>query len=297
MRRRFALSWPPSCSPLRTRSSPATSTRSSGTSWTPSAHSRLPQNGRRSCRRRPRSGASSTAGCSTSRPAGWSPELGFYTIGSAGHEGNAAVAAALRPDRPGAAALPLRRVLPRPRRRRPAGTGVRDVLLGLAAAADEPIAGGRHKVFGHARPRGHPADLHDRVAPAAGRRGRRSRSSVPARSASACRVAGRRDRGLQLRRRLGQPRHRAGRVQHRRVLRAPGLPLPILFVCEDNGLGISVRTPAGWVASALRARPQLRIFAAPRATTRNRRSPSPASWRSACAATAAPRCCTCAPSG
>ena len=48
---------------------------------------------------------------------------GFYTIGSAGHEGNAAVAAALRPTRPGAAALPVRRVLLRPRaaggRRRP----------------------------------------------------------------------------------------------------------------------------------------------------------------------------------
>ena len=24
-----------------------------------------------------------------------------------------------------------------------------------------------------------------------------------------------------------------------------GLPMPVLFVCEDNGLGISVRTPAG----------------------------------------------------
>ena len=34
--------------------------------------------------------------------------------------------------------------------RSPATTGIRDVLLGLVAAADEPIAGGRHKVFGHA---------------------------------------------------------------------------------------------------------------------------------------------------
>ena len=36
------------------------------------------------------------------------------------------------------------------------------------------------------------------------------------------------------------------------------LPLPLLFVCEDNGLGISVRTPAGWVQSAYGSRPHLR---------------------------------------
>src|SRR6185437_3540735 len=29
------------------------------------------------------------------------------------------------------------------------------------------------------------------------------------------------------------------------------LPLPLLWVCEDNGLGISVRSPEGWVESAL----------------------------------------------
>ena len=33
-------------------------------------------------------------------------------------------------------------------RRCPASTALRDVLLGLVASADEPIAGGRHKVFG-----------------------------------------------------------------------------------------------------------------------------------------------------
>ena len=31
----------------------------------------------------------------------------------------------------------------------PPRDGVPDVLLGLVAAAAEPIAGGRHKVFGH----------------------------------------------------------------------------------------------------------------------------------------------------
>ena len=38
--------------------------------------------------------------------------------------------------------------------------------------------------------------------------------------------------------------------------------MPLLFVCEDNGLGISVPTPPGWVELALRSRSQLRYAAA-----------------------------------
>ena len=41
-----------------------------------------------------------------------------------------------------------------------------------------------------------------------------------------------------------------------------GLPMPLLLVCEDNGLGISVRTPDGWVAAAHCGRPALRYFSA-----------------------------------
>jgi len=41
-----------------------------------------------------------------------------------------------------------------------------------------------------------------------------------------------------------------------------GLRIPVLFVCEDNGLGISVRSPEGWVAATLGAKPGLRYFAA-----------------------------------
>src|ERR1700745_1277472 len=67
---------------------------------------------------------------------------GFYTIGSSGHEANAAVAAALRPTDP--APLPYRSgafYLPRAAQV-PGAAPLRDVLLGLAGAADEPIAGG-----------------------------------------------------------------------------------------------------------------------------------------------------------
>src|SRR5256885_5309632 len=77
---------------------------------------------------------------------------GYYTIGSSGHEGNAAVAAALRPTDP--AMLHYRSggfFLARAAQvggRDP----LRDVLLGLVAATEEPIGGGRHKGVGRPHP-------------------------------------------------------------------------------------------------------------------------------------------------
>jgi 2-oxoisovalerate dehydrogenase E1 component len=41
-----------------------------------------------------------------------------------------------------------------------------------------------------------------------------------------------------------------------------GLPVPILFVCEDNGFGISVPTPKGWIEAAYESRPGLAYVAA-----------------------------------
>ena len=38
------------------------------------------------------------------------------------------------------------------------------------------------------------------------------------------------------------------------------VPLLLLFVCEDNGIGISVGTPEGWVAASLSKRAGLRYF-------------------------------------
>src|SRR5438477_13036918 len=67
---------------------------------------------------------------------------GFYTIGSAGHEGDAAVAAALRATDP--ALLHYRSGGFYCARAAQAGDTdpIRDVLRGLVASAAEPIAGG-----------------------------------------------------------------------------------------------------------------------------------------------------------
>jgi 2-oxoisovalerate dehydrogenase E1 component len=41
-----------------------------------------------------------------------------------------------------------------------------------------------------------------------------------------------------------------------------GVPMPLLFVCEDNGIGISVKTPRGWIEHTYGNRDGLRYFEA-----------------------------------
>lgn len=39
-----------------------------------------------------------------------------------------------------------------------------------------------------------------------------------------------------------------------------GVGLPLLCLCEDNGIGISTKSPAGWIAAVLQSRPGLSYF-------------------------------------
>ncbi len=187
--------------------------------------------------------------------------VGYYTIGSAGHESNAAVAEALRVDDPAllhyrSGALYLARAA-----RVPGHDGVRDVVLSLRAAAADPISGGRHKVFGH-------GDLH--VIP--------QTSTIASHVPRAVGLAFAVERAARLGRRTPWPadcvvvcslgdasvNHSTaqGGLNTAAWVAHQGLPLPLLVVCEDNGVGISVPSPPGWVASALQARPQLRYVSA-----------------------------------
>src|SRR4051794_20318530 len=74
---------------------------------------------------------------------------GYYTIGSAGHESNAALGLVTRPDDP--ALLHYRSGGFYVARATLAGqtSPVRDLLLSLTSSRRDPISGGRHKVFGH----------------------------------------------------------------------------------------------------------------------------------------------------
>ncbi|TCO33152.1 2-oxoisovalerate dehydrogenase E1 component [Kribbella steppae] len=184
---------------------------------------------------------------------------GFYTIGSAGHEGNAAVAAALQPTDP--ALLHYRSGAFYLARAEQCGSkeGLRDILLGVAAATAEPIAGGRHKVFGR----------HDlAIIP--------QTSTIASHLPRAMGVAFSISRSAK----LGVPspwpqdaivvtsfgdasaNHSTATGAINATLHASyqGLPMPLLLVCEDNGIGISVRTPEGWIRQAYGQRPGLRYF-------------------------------------
>ncbi len=179
---------------------------------------------------------------------------GFYTIGSAGHEANAFVAAALRPDDP--ALLHYRSGgFYLARAQQVAGhDGVGDILKGLLAAADEPIAGGRHKVFGNADLAVIPqtstiASQLPRALGVAFAIGASDELDVDMQwQPDALAVCSFGDASLNHSTAQGAI-NAAAQMAHR------GVPLPLLLVCEDNGLGISVPTPAGWVAASLSSRP------------------------------------------
>ena len=173
---------------------------------------------------------------------------GYYTIGSSGHEGNAGVAAALRITDP--ALLHYRSgafYLARCQQASPPRDGVRDVLLGLVGAADEPIAGGRHKVFGH--PRLHIIPQTSTIASHLPRALGRA-AEWPA---DAIVVASLGDASL-------NHSTAAGAINTAAYCAYQHLPLPLLMVIEDNGLGISVRTPPGWVRAAARSVPGVGYF-------------------------------------
>ena len=181
----------------------------------------------------------------------------FYSIGSSGHEGTAAMAAATRTTdmaflhyRDGAFLI---------QRKKQAGglTPLYDMALSFAASADDPISGGRHKVLGCAQtfvppqtstiashlPKAvgaaHSIGMaqrlkledavlpHDAIILASFGDASANHSTSQGAFNSACWAA----------------------YQH--------LPMPIIFLCEDNGIGISVRTPGGWIEANYAQRPAL----------------------------------------
>jgi 2-oxoisovalerate dehydrogenase E1 component len=130
-------------------------------------------------------------------------------------------------------------------------------MLGVVAAAVEPIAGGRHKVFGR-------KEL--AVIPMT--------STIASHLPRAVGIALAIDRAARLGIASPWPQDAVvlcsfgdASLNHATAQAALNttaqityqrLPLPLLFVCEDNGLGISVPTPPGWVESALTARTEIR---------------------------------------
>jgi 2-oxoisovalerate dehydrogenase E1 component len=181
---------------------------------------------------------------------------GFYTIGSAGHESNALVAMALRPTDPALLHYRSGAFYVARAGQVPGSTPIRDVLQGLMALADEPIAGGRHKVFGHPDlgiiPQTSTVASHlPRAVGLAVALHRAYRLGVacewPADAVVVCSFGD------------ASANHStaAGAINTAIGTAYRGLQVPLLFVCEDNGWGISVPTPPGWIETAYGSRPGL----------------------------------------
>lgn len=184
----------------------------------------------------------------------------FYTIGSAGHEGNAAIARALRPTDP--AFLHYRdAAFLIERSRQVAGqTPLWDLLLSFAASRDDPISGGRHKVLGSKALNVPPQT-----------------STIASHLPKAVGAA----YSLGLWRRLGgggewpmdslvlcsfgdasfNHSTAQGALNTAACATYQGAPLPLVMVCEDNGIGISTPTPTGWIEASMRACPGFHYLA------------------------------------
>ena len=183
----------------------------------------------------------------------------FYTIGSSGHEGNAMVARLTRHTDPAFLHYRSGGFMAERFRKLPGMDPVMDSALSFAASAQDPISGGRHKVWGRK-----PLWVLPQTSTIA--------SHLPKALGTAM--------AIETARRLGHPLPIPGdsiaicsfgdaSSNHATAQTAfnaaawtayQQLPAPVLFVCEDNGIGISVKTPEGWVAANFRDRRGLDYF-------------------------------------
>ena len=183
----------------------------------------------------------------------------FYTIGSSGHEGNAMVARLTRHTDPAFLHYRSGGFMAERFRKLPGMDPVMDSALSFAASREDPISGGRHKVWG-SKPlwvlpqtstiASHlPKALGTAVAIEQARRIGHA-LPIPADSIAICSFGD------------ASSNHATAQTAFNAAAWTAyqQLPAPVLFVCEDNGIGISVKTPEGWVAANFRDRKGLDYF-------------------------------------
>jgi 2-oxoisovalerate dehydrogenase E1 component len=185
---------------------------------------------------------------------------GFYTIGSSGHEGNAAIAAAYRPTDMAFlhyrdAAFQIARAA-----QVPGQTPLWDMLLSFSTASCDPISGGRHKVLGSKSLAIPPqtSTIASHLPKAVGaaysvgvaKRIKPEHQALPDDAVVLCSFG---DASLN---------HSTSQGAFNTACwnAFQNIPLPLVFVCEDNGIGISVKTPTGWVEASMSNRPGLKYF-------------------------------------
>ncbi|MCE2943963.1 MAG: MFS transporter, partial [Xanthomonadaceae bacterium] len=175
----------------------------------------------------------------------------FYTIGSSGHEGNAMVARATRHTDPAFLHYRSGGFMAERFRKLPGMDPIMDSALSFAASKDDPASGGRHKVWG-SKPlwvlpqtstiASHlPKALGTAVAIEQARRIGHA-LPIPEDSIAICSFGDASSNHATAQTAFNA----AAWTAHQK------LPAPVLYVCEDNGIGISVKTPTGWVAERYR---------------------------------------------
>ncbi|MEJ5207504.1 thiamine pyrophosphate-dependent enzyme [Denitratimonas sp. CY0512] len=183
----------------------------------------------------------------------------FYTIGSSGHEGNAMVARLTRHTDPAFLHYRSGGFMAERFRKLPDMDPVMDSALSFAASAEDPASGGRHKVWG-SKPlwvlpqtstiASHlPKALGTAVAIEQARRIGHE-LPIPDDSIAICSFGD------------ASSNHATAQTAFNAAAWTAyqKLPAPVLFVCEDNGIGISVKTPSGWIARNFAQRPDLDYF-------------------------------------
>lgn len=173
----------------------------------------------------------------------------FYTIGSAGHEANAVWGKAFRLSDMAfvhyrSCAFMIQRA-----KQVPGSTPLYDTMLSFVASSDDPIAGGRHKVFGS-----YPLMVPPQTSTIA--------SHLPKAVGAAVSIGRARDLRLATAAMPGDAvvmctfgdasiNHSTGvgAVNAALWVAHQNLPMPLVFICEDNGIGISVPTPNQWLES------------------------------------------------
>ncbi|MGQ0799841.1 MAG: thiamine pyrophosphate-dependent enzyme [Pseudomarimonas sp.] len=185
----------------------------------------------------------------------------FYTIGSSGHEGNAMVARLARHTDPAFLHYRSGGFMAERFRKLPGMDPVMDSALSFAASSEDPISGGRHKVWGSkplwVLPQTSTIASHlpKALGTAIGiEQARRIGHAlpIPADSIAICSFGD------------ASANHATAQTAFNTAAWTAyqKLPAPVLFVCEDNGIGISVKTPSGWIGQSFSARRDLDYFSA-----------------------------------
>ena len=187
--------------------------------------------------------------------------LSYYTIGSSGHEANAIFGALLRTTDPAFLHYRSGAFMAARLRQGKGETPFFDAMLSFCASSEDPVSGGRHKVLGSHTTFASPqtSTIASHLPKAVGYARALSRmerlglpAAVPYDSIVYCSFG-----DASMNHCTSQAGiHAAGAA----VLHAQ--PCPVIFACEDNGIGISVKTPDGFVNKMMRDRCAIEYFAA-----------------------------------